>query len=74
MNERVKQLTEAASRLAPEDRAALVDGILETFDATDPKLDRLWIDEAKDRLAAFRRGEATSFDADDVLAKYVQRS
>lgn len=51
------------------ERAELVVGILQSLDATDPNLDQLWAEEAKDRLAAYRRGELEALDFDETLAK-----
>jgi putative addiction module component (TIGR02574 family) len=62
MNERIKKLTEQASFLPPIERAELVEGILQSLDATDPNLDQLWAEEAQDRLAAYRRGELEALD------------
>jgi hypothetical protein len=73
MNERVRELTEQASLLAPIERAELVEGILQSLDATDPNLDRLWAEEAKERLAAYRRGELEALDFDEKLAKHASR-
>ena len=68
MNERIKELTEQASLLSPIERAELVEGILQSLDATDPNLDRLWAQQANDRLAAYRRGELEALDLDETLA------
>ncbi len=73
MNERIKALTEQASLLPPIERAELVEGILESLDATDPSLDQLWTEEAKDRLGAYRRGELEALDFDEMLAKHASR-
>jgi len=73
MNDRVKKLTEQASLLPPIERAELVEGILQSLDATDPNLDKLWAEEAKDRLAAYRRGELEALDFDETLAKHASR-
>ena len=73
MDERIKELTEQASLLPPMERAELVEGILQSLDATDPSLDRLWSDEAKDRLAAYRRGELEALDFDEMLARPANR-
>jgi putative addiction module component (TIGR02574 family) len=74
MNERIKELTEQASLLPPVERAELVEGILQSLDATDPNLDELWAEEAKDRLAAYRRREIEALDFDETLAKYANRA
>jgi putative addiction module component len=73
MNERIKELTEQASLLPPIERAQLVEGILQTLDSADPNLDQLWAEEAKDRLAAYRRGELEALDFDGTLAKHTSR-
>ena len=73
MNERIRELTEQASLLAPIERAELVEGILQSLDATDPNLDRLWAEDAKERLAAYRRGELEVLDFDKTLAKHASR-
>ena len=73
MNERIKSLTEQASLLPPVERAELVEGILQTLDAVDPNLDQLWATEADDRLSAYRRGELSAHDLDEILAKYARR-
>lgn len=70
MNQHVKRLTDEASQLPAADRVELVEGILHSLDATDPRLDQIWADEAKDRLAAYRRGEIASVGLDDVLARH----
>ena len=73
MNERIEKLTEQASLLSPIERAELVEGILQSLDATDPNLDQLWAEEAKDRLAAYRCGELEALDFDEALARYAGR-
>lgn len=73
MNERIRELTEQANLLSPVERAELVEGILQSLDATDPSLDQLWAEEAKDRLAAYRRGELDARDFDETLAKHASR-
>jgi putative addiction module component (TIGR02574 family) len=73
MNERIRKLTEQASLLPPVERAELVEGILQILDATDPSLDQIWAEEAKDRLAAYRRGELEALDFDETLAKHASR-
>jgi putative addiction module component (TIGR02574 family) len=73
MNERIRELTEQASLLPPTERAELVEGILQSLDATDPNLDWLWAEEAKDRLDAYRRGELDALDFDETLARHATR-
>ena len=65
--ETTKDLLEKAKDLPLAERAALVDALLETIDASDPERDRKWADEAQSRLEAYRSGELPAIDADEVL-------
>lgn len=42
----------------------------QSLDATDPRLDELWVAEGEDRLAAYQRGEIDAHDFDEALDKY----
>ncbi len=66
----LKALTVLALQLPLEERARLVQELLESFEAL-PKseVDRLWLDEAERRAAQLDRGEAQLVPADEVLRK-----
>jgi putative addiction module component (TIGR02574 family) len=70
MSNEAKTLIEQARALPPHDRIALVDDVLDSLDRADPDVDRLWAREASDRLAAYRRGELSTKDLSDIVAKY----
>ena len=70
MSNEAKTLIEQACALPPQDRIALVEGVLDSLDHTDPNIDQLWAREASERLAAYRRGELAAKDLGDVVAKY----
>jgi putative addiction module component (TIGR02574 family) len=70
MNDLAKALGAQARELSPSDRIALVEDVLDSLDRTDSQLDELWAAEAKDRLAAYRRGELAARDLNDIIAKY----
>ncbi|HAT50242.1 MAG: addiction module protein [Nitrospirae bacterium] len=57
-------------KLSPLMRLELVDAILSSLDEPDRETDRLWSQEAEERLAAYRRGDMKAISLDDVLAKY----
>ena len=73
MNEKVKALSQEARKLAPAERAALIDELMVSLDRPDAKIDELWAKEAEDRLAAFERGEMATHDVSDVVAKLRTR-
>jgi len=68
LNERLKELSTAARKLTASERAALIDDLLASLDAPDPRIDALWAEEAERRLAAVESGEMPARDAADVLA------
>jgi putative addiction module component (TIGR02574 family) len=70
MNAKTKALSEAARKLTPEERIELIEDILGSLHPTDPEIDRLWAEEAKDRLAAYLRGELEARTLDEVVQKY----
>jgi putative addiction module component (TIGR02574 family) len=70
MSEEAKTLIEQARALPPQDRIALVEDVLDSLDLPDPELDRLWTQEASERLAAYRRGELAAKALSDIIGKY----
>jgi putative addiction module component (TIGR02574 family) len=62
-----RELIEAALKLDPTERLALVDQVLHSLDQPDPTIDRIWIEEAERRLAEYRAGRARGVPAEDVL-------
>jgi putative addiction module component (TIGR02574 family) len=72
MNERIRAITEEVGRLPVPDRVRLVELLLATFDKPDPDIDRAWAAECEHRLDRYLRGETTTLDAEEVLAKYLK--
>jgi putative addiction module component (TIGR02574 family) len=70
MSSNTKTLSEQARALPPQDRIALVEDVLDSLDHADPAIDQLWVREASERLAAYRRGELAAKDLGDIVAKY----
>jgi putative addiction module component (TIGR02574 family) len=70
MSDKAKVLGEQARDLSPQDRIALVEEVLDSLDSADSNIDRLWTREAKDRMAAYRRGDLVAKDLSDIVAKY----
>ncbi len=73
MNAKTKALIEEARRLTPEERIELIENLLDSLEPTDPEIDRLWAEEASDRLAAYRRGEIEAVTLEEVLASLTKR-
>ncbi|NTU42124.1 MAG: addiction module protein [Nitrospirales bacterium] len=52
-----KELLEEALKLKPEDRFALVEGLIRSLDEPDKNIDAIWAEEAERRLKAYREGK-----------------
>ncbi len=68
MTTSAESVLDQALRLPANDRAALVENLILSLDKPDPSLDAQWLKEAEDRLAAYRTGELTAIDAEQVFA------
>jgi putative addiction module component (TIGR02574 family) len=64
------ELLKQARTLAPADKLALVEALMNELDRPDAGIDAAWAAEAEDRLAAYRKGEIRAIPLADVLAKY----
>jgi len=62
-------LLDSAMKLDPAGRFELIDELLHSLDRPDPELDRIWIEEAERRLAAYRTGRVQGIQASDVVGK-----
>jgi putative addiction module component (TIGR02574 family) len=62
-----RELLEQALKLDPAERLELVDGVLHSLDRPDPVIDRIWLEEAERRLAAYRAGKMRGMPAEDVV-------
>ena len=70
MSANAEKILQEALNLPPQDRAEVLQRLLATFqEAPDAELDKLWAQEAEDRLDAFDRGDLGSVSAGEVLAR-----
>ncbi len=69
MADRVSELVERGKALSTQDRTRLVELLRESLDEpVDPGVEEAWRVEIPSRTAAYERGEATLYDADEVIA------
>jgi putative addiction module component (TIGR02574 family) len=67
------QLEQQARALSPEERARLVEMLLESLHDTQvAEIEAEWNREIADRIAAYERGEAQTFAAEEVFAEARQ--
>lgn len=70
MTDTVAELAQRGRALTAQDRERLVDLLLDSLeDAPDPKVEEAWRTEIRRRVAAYERGEAVLYDADEVMAE-----
>jgi putative addiction module component (TIGR02574 family) len=70
MADRVSELVERGKALSTQDRTRLVELLRETLDEPiDSRVEEAWRVEIRSRTAAYERGEATLYDADEVIAE-----
>ena len=63
-------LREQALKLSAFERAQLIDALWQSLDpAEQAAIDRAWLEEAKDRLQAYRQGEVEAVDGETALAE-----
>jgi putative addiction module component (TIGR02574 family) len=69
MTEAAKRIFQEAMNLPTIERASLIDELLSSMDKPDSELDKLWANEAEERLAAYRQGDIESYPAEEVFAE-----
>ena len=73
MTRLAEKLLHQAMKLPALERAALVEGLVESLDRPDPALDAQWLKEAESRIAAYRAGELAAVNAEEVFADLGQK-
>lgn len=70
MSALLAELEQQACSLLPEERAQLVEVLLESLhDSSLSEIETEWAREIEKRVAAFDRGELQTFPAEDVFAE-----
>jgi len=70
MPDTVAELAQRGRALNAKDRERLVDLLLDSLtEAPDPTVEEAWCLEIGRRVAAYERGEAPLYDAEDVMAE-----
>ena len=64
-----QEIVELALKLDPLERFELVDQILHSLDRPDPEMDRVWLEEAERRLAAYRAGKVQGIPAEEIFGE-----
>lgn len=68
MASKIKEIEEEALRLAPSERALLAEHLINSLDDTeDHEVERLWVEEAERRYAAYKEGKIKTKPAELVF-------
>ena len=70
---KTRELIAEVVSLPVEERAAIVDSLLQSLNPADADLDRKWLAEAERRLDEVRSGQAALVSGDDVFAAIKKR-
>jgi putative addiction module component (TIGR02574 family) len=62
-----KETLEQALKLKPEERFMVVEGLLNSLDEPDRKLDDIWAEEAEKRLKAYREGRLEGIPMEEIF-------
>jgi len=65
-----QEIFELALKLPPADRFEVAELVLQSLDRPDPEIDRVWIEEAERRLAAYRAGKVKGIPAEDIFGTF----
>jgi len=65
-----EKILKEAIMLKPIEQAQLIDGLLSVLDKPDSVLDKMWGDEAEQRLAAYKKGILKTVSLEEVISKY----
>jgi hypothetical protein len=70
MSTNAEKVLQEALSLALKDRGEVLERLLATFqEPPHPELEKLWAEEAEDRIDAYDRGELGSVSAEEVFAR-----
>jgi putative addiction module component (TIGR02574 family) len=69
MSVSLKELEEQIRHLPAEDRARLIEILLESLHSPDSDIEAEWTREIEERVAAFDRGEVPAYAAEDVFVE-----
>ena len=63
----MKELLDEAMQLKPDERLGLIEILIQSLDEPDPRLNKIWVEEAQRRLAAYREGRLKGVPMEEVF-------
>ena len=65
-----REIINEALTLPPDDKAELVDKLLNSLEEIDETIEKQWANEAESRVRAYEEGKLHTISLEEVLAKY----
>lgn len=62
-----KALLDEAMKLKPEEWLTLVEGLIQSLDEPDKRLDEIWAEESEKRLKAYRAGKLEGIPMEEIF-------
>jgi len=59
-----------ALQLKASEKAILIDKLISTLDMSEKEIDKLWANEAEDRIGAYEQGKIKAVSLKEVLQKH----
>ncbi len=69
----IKDIIRKVSELPVEDRAMVIDSLLRTLNMPNPKIDQVWSETAKHRLAELRSNRVRPIPGNEVFSRIKER-
>ncbi len=67
------EIIKEAESLPVEERAVIIDRLLQTLNTPNPEIDMVWVDTAKRRLSEIRSGTTKTIPGEEVFARIKER-
>ncbi len=70
MAKKIDKLAQEIRDLTDVEKVRLIDVILTDLDKPYPEIDRVWVEEARKRWAAYKAGKSPTVTYESVMAKH----
>lgn len=60
-------LFEKALELKPQDKIVLIEALVTSLDQPDPEISKIWVQEAEERLKAYREGKTKGIPGEEIF-------
>jgi putative addiction module component (TIGR02574 family) len=62
-----KKIISEALRLRAPERFIVIDALINSLDIPDPKVEKIWADEAERRLSAYKKGKLKTISFENMF-------